>query len=200
MAAPLSPLSEQALNTKVPSTPPDAEITWHDPPSSPFLDFVEQENTVSGLDAMKRDKQFDTPSKAKTPSKTSTPFEILADKEEPEPTPRPMSRDFQESPTRSFVSARGSPMKQSPTKSVRETNVSEHTLRENEGLTITMETVEEVHIREDIVPEVEGDYHDATIDDTCFSTFSEIPNTDMTSFARLRGSPSKGTGLDTVSD
>ena len=40
---------------------------------------------------------------------------------------------------------------------------------------------------------------DATIDDTCFSTFSEVPNTDMTAFARLgQSSPFKPSLLDQV--
>jgi hypothetical protein len=49
-----------------------------------------------------------------------------------------------------------------------------------------------------------GDFppmEDANIDDTCFSTFSEVPNTDMTAFARLgQRSPTKQMLFDQVSN
>jgi len=41
---------------------------------------------------------------------------------------------------------------------------------------------------------------ETNIDDTCFSTFSEVPNTDMTMFAKLgQRSPTKQPGFDSVS-
>lgn len=41
--------------------------------------------------------------------------------------------------------------------------------------------------------------NEANIDDTCFSNFSEVPNTDMTAFARLgQHSPTKQMMFDQV--
>lgn len=53
----------------------------------------------------------------------------------------------------------------------------------------TVEKVEEPHFADNTeVMEEEGDM---TIDDTCFSAFSEVPNLDMTRFARIGQSPTK---------
>ncbi|KAF2473033.1 uncharacterized protein BDR25DRAFT_341228 [Lindgomyces ingoldianus] len=92
------------------------------------------------------------------------------------------------------------------------------TLRDNEGLTVAMTIMEETrsvthesstthhsdnvffddneddfgHMVEDFDGNPDGpDMTSLTIDDTCFSAFSEMPNLDMTKFAVIRNSPTK---------
>ncbi|KAF2268057.1 hypothetical protein CC78DRAFT_530450 [Lojkania enalia] len=94
----------------------------------------------------------------------------------------------------------------------------EPTLRENEGLTVAMRIMEETRMEkhesyecsttylsqhewkdgddlgviEDTEFNPDGpDLSSLTIDDTCFSAFSEMPNLDMTKFAVLKKSPTK---------
>ncbi|OCK86334.1 hypothetical protein K432DRAFT_284882 [Lepidopterella palustris CBS 459.81] len=110
------------------------------------------------------------------------------------------------------------PPKFSPTK--RSMEPFEPTLRDNEGLTIAMRILEETSSESRHESYDEGrhesrtefhaeDYNtiiddsefnpDATsmtMDDTCFSAFSEVPNMDMTKFAMMRNSPTKPSILD----
>lgn len=90
----------------------------------------------------------------------------------------------------------------------------ESALRENEGLTVAMRIMEErrsescevsttYHIRNGSVEMEDAGIEDTEfnpdgpelstfdVDDTCFSTFSEMPGMDMTKFALLRKSPTK---------
>ncbi|KAL6718523.1 hypothetical protein ACLMJK_004615 [Lecanora helva] len=78
--------------------------------------------------------------------------------------------------------------------------LTEDALRENEGLTRTVQVMEdEARKREEEIVEDDGasiaggapGY--AGMDDTAFSAFSAVPNADMTRFARLSQSPTKGT-------
>lgn len=86
-------------------------------------------------------------------------------------------------------------------------------LRDNEGLTVAMRYMEKTHSdgHEDLAkPNAQEDDYEldfgmnstefnpdgpeitsADIDDTCFSTFSEMPGLDMTKFAFLKQSPAK---------
>jgi len=85
---------------------------------------------------------------------------------------------------------------------------SEATLRENEGLTVAMKIMETRSESHEISTEYTFESQDTNLDDTSydpdgpeltsldiddtrFSTFSEMPNLDMTKFAVLRQSPSK---------
>lgn len=94
----------------------------------------------------------------------------------------------------------------------------ESALRENEGLTVAMKMMEETHTErhetsssyhchtamvdiddfadiEDTEYNPDGpDHTSMTMDDTCFSNFSEMPNLDMTKFAFLKRSPTKAAG------
>jgi hypothetical protein len=99
-----------------------------------------------------------------------------------------------------------SPMKR-PTSSHKE-----HALRENEGLTVAMKFMDEAPIEgrdtltrqrsrdDDLDLDFDNtDYNpdgpevtSIDFDDTCFSTFSEMPGLDMTKFASLKQSPMKG--------
>ncbi|KAH7138962.1 hypothetical protein B0J11DRAFT_31644 [Dendryphion nanum] len=101
-----------------------------------------------------------------------------------------------------------SPAKRSSSASV------EHHLRDNEGLTMAVKVMEETRTEtietfttrsshtdfvdledtgiEDTEFNPDGpDFTSVDIDDTCYSTFSELPNLDMTKFAVLRKSPAK---------
>lgn len=78
--------------------------------------------------------------------------------------------------------------------------LTEDALRENEGLTRTVRTMEEetttttYHtLNDDTMSNVGGPAGYAGMDDTAFSAFSAVPNVDMTRFARLGQSPIKGT-------
>ena len=78
--------------------------------------------------------------------------------------------------------------------------LTEDALRENEGLTSAVRTMEEetttttYHtLNDDTMSNVGGPAGYAGMDDTAFSAFSAVPNVDMTRFARLGQSPTKGT-------
>jgi hypothetical protein len=192
----LSPISSAALNAKIPSTPPAADdTTWHDPPSSPFVDNVD--NTFSNLGFADENQPLATPNdKENTPLKQipsskpiSTPLANIDDDQWTEPTPRAKVKQL--SPVKATPSRR-SPENQSPVKA--SSTVSripeDSTLRGNEGLTIAMRMMEETRV--ETTSNALLDDFDDTIDDTCFSAFSEVPNTDMTAFARLgQRSPTK---------
>lgn len=192
----LTLLSDDALNTRLPSTPPENDITWHDPPSSPFIDMVDHENTqvvrtpTSAVKTTPPQSSRRSPQKPKSPSKTTQEFEILMDEDAIEATPRPAKQDSPTKQPASAIKHNAFWTAQPKLSPVKRTTSSEDVLRENEGLTIAMKIMEES--QQDMTQLGDDIEIDNTIDDTCFSTFSEIPNTDMTAFARLgQRSPSK---------
>jgi hypothetical protein len=99
----------------------------------------------------------------------------------------------------------------------------ETSLRDNEGLTVAIKMMEETHTErrersssihteraladlddfnemEDTDFNADGpDNTSLTVDDTCFSTFSEMANLDMTKFAFLKKSPTKAGSMDQAS-
>ncbi|KAF2761213.1 hypothetical protein EJ05DRAFT_473754 [Pseudovirgaria hyperparasitica] len=187
MAEPMSPLPSAAINTTVPETPAGEE-TWHDPPSSPFVECVDQENTMQSLDLLERKtaqrvvSQSITPSR-QSPKKVLQPIENLPEPEAVQATPRPFAKEqspVKPTPSRS-VSRRRSPVKRSASPPAEQ-------LRDNEGLTVAARNWE--YMQADILGSDEIDY-DETMDNTCFSTFSEVPNVDMTAFSKMRRSPTK---------
>jgi len=249
MATPLSLLPSHAVNS---ITTDEDDITWHDPPSSPFIDYVEsdQEN-IAPLDITT------TPTKPSAVEesipisaiKHSSPVKGVGFKQRVSPVetfPKEQLVEEGEDVTlqRTFQE-RTSPKKASPMKDSRTSQpelglsnsmqnrmppskvsqaespaaeYSEPTLRENEGLTVAMKIFEEtrseshheshnitrtdshpesnVPIFEDL--EFNPDATSMTIDDTCFSTFSEIPNMDMTKFDMMGNSPTKHSMLEQV--
>jgi hypothetical protein len=225
MASPLSPLTENALNTKLPSSrdqsfistpetskishvqPASAtyndEITWDEGPSSPFVTEVASElerRTVSSeVFKAKLFEAIQETSEPNTPVQKA-PFHIAED----ETSTQPAGHEATENITQStFIFAKGSPKKTSPIKTSPTKNPS--TIRFQEETTATLVrhhsqdrfvAVEESEI-EDMTSMTFNE--DAGIDDTCFSTFSEIPNTDMTAFAKLgQRSPTKQMSFDQV--
>jgi hypothetical protein len=249
MATLLSPLPSHVVNS---ITTNEDDITWSDPPSSPFIDYVgsDQEN-IAPLDIATTPTK---PSAAEegipiSATKHSSPVKGLGLKQRVSPVkafPKEQLVEESEDVTlqRTFQE-RTSPKKVSPMKDLRVSQLelelpnsmqnrmspskisqaefpaaeySEPTLRENEGLTVAMKIFEETrseshheshHItRTDSHPESHDpifedsefnpDATSMTVDDSCFSTFSEIPNMDMTKFAMTRNSPTKHSMLEQV--
>ncbi|KAF2837798.1 hypothetical protein M501DRAFT_995033 [Patellaria atrata CBS 101060] len=238
---PFSPVSNSALN-RTPGTAaktvdyfsanaspdskpvgdfPDDDISHYDPPSSPFVAEIDQENAPP---TASKPIKTQSPPKQRSPVKLSLQTEALPEVSTTPPTTaidRAAEVDiFQDDSiveaTPRLASRHLSPIKssrprQSPIK--RSSNEQVEQLRENEGLTVAIKMMEDerniVETRKETVVE-EFRYHESTsydeqideqtnIDDTCFSAFSEIPNADMTQFARLgQGSPAKTFNMDTA--
>ncbi|KAF1986962.1 hypothetical protein K402DRAFT_453852 [Aulographum hederae CBS 113979] len=209
----------------------DDTINWDEGASSPFVTELEQENATGKTSPVEQTpSRIQSPSKhalldhteeilLATPSlqtdKSRKFFDIHEDEPELDATPRVPSKKTSpaKSPKKTPVmeQIKMSPSKTSDKSSRNNSPVptldteNAPSLRDNEGLTITMKTMEENknnYTTHHTVVE-ETDYfeteatsmtlaEDANIDDTCFSTFSEILNTDMTTFARLgQRSPTK---------
>jgi hypothetical protein len=272
MAEPMSPLPAHNYDAHSDSMviDDDFDMTFHEPPSSPFVSHVDQE-----------DQENIAPGAAPTPSKPLVDFDDVpqsAFKVSPEKkfglkdraSPVKMSPvknlldDFEEArnDTSRSSSKKGSPIKQtpmdrpesasssrsqqsrSPSKSSRTPSAessqymtsvdvdvadvsstpskrpsSSHqdpALRQNEGLTVAMNSMEETRTetREYVAQQHSYDddldldmdnteYHpdgpeltSADMDDTSFSMFSEMPGIDLTKFAYLQKSPTKDGLLD----
>ncbi|KAL0265224.1 hypothetical protein SLS55_001189 [Diplodia seriata] len=162
-----------------------------DSPSSPFISIVDQENLPP-----RADSQTDKTEDLKT-----------IDDEKTAQSVRKASADILSPIKTSRINSR-SPSKRPP---IAEPQVDaakyptpvevEPTLRANEGLTVAIDAMEAEKANatfSDIsyyhnANESIDDQEDASdIDNTCFSTFSEIPNADMTMFAKLGNkSPTK---------
>lgn len=117
------------------------------------------------------------------PSKMDkTPFDIHID----EPQSRPQSSDI------SIVTESLPALPLSPVESNLQNSRPGHIIVET--------TVEESIMLETESTSIEVN-EDVNIDDTCFSTFSEVPNADMTLFARLGNrSPPKHTNFSSAQD
>ena len=163
----------------------ESESNSHDAPSSPFLSHVESDHDKMAPAGATRDAAGPeaTPT---TPTKPTDP-----------------SRDHRSSETRA-------PSTATTRKPLQRLDPS---LRDNESFSIATKVAQDEHRESHDVRIYESvgrqpiDMEDTdwnpevtamTIDDSCFSTFSEMPNLDMTKFAVLRGSPAKGNFLDSV--
>ncbi|KAL8837163.1 MAG: hypothetical protein Q9170_002624 [Blastenia crenularia] len=116
-----------------------------------------------------------------------------ADQVQPKPEPTEENR----SPKRSESAIKNLSPRKVNHEEPRLTPLTEDALRENEGLT---RAIDMMNGGDSIVDLYSG--HDAVsvagtavgfpgMDDTCFSTFSAVPDTDMTLFAQMRQSPTK---------
>ncbi|GME63353.1 microtubule protein alp7 [Neofusicoccum parvum] len=166
--------------------------TGVDSPSSPFISLVDQENMPPRTDSHNdktEDLRFDDEMTAQSVRKMSV--DVLS--------PLKTSRMNSRSPSKRSsvvepVESSGSPAPAAPVEV-------EHTMRENEGLTVAIDAMEQEKMNatfSDIsyyqnAHESMDDQDDQDdVDNTCFSTFSEIPNADMTMFAKLgQRSPTK---------
>ncbi|MCJ1398916.1 hypothetical protein MMC11_002117 [Xylographa trunciseda] len=166
MANPLSPLSSSGLNVKLP-----ARITLKDLKST--TPMASQNQTLD----YGSENHFDNEQTI-----TSSPFIDDVDI-----TTRLPSQ--QESPSKH----------RSPMKMERGAPLTEDALRENEDLTGSVsisavrrtESYSEAGNNNDTMSIINEPKSYAGADDTCFSTFSAVPNTDMTMFARIGQSPMK---------
>ena len=102
-----------------------------------------------------------------------------------------------QSPEKSSSRSKSRSPKKADRDQTRPVPLTEDALRENEGLTRTMDTINggdsimDLYGGQDAVSVAGTAAGYPSMDDTCFSTFSAVPNTDMTQFAQLRQSPAK---------
>ncbi|KAK8158380.1 central kinetochore-associated-domain-containing protein [Phyllosticta citribraziliensis] len=151
---------------------------YTDAPSSPFISLVDQENVPPEArktfpEKLVEKTTLDEPAAQPSPKITLSPLKTSRSRVNSVCTPRKASL--------------GSEACTTPTAP------SEPTLRDNEGLTVAIDTMEAEKLNTlgdmsfyqpaPAAPEKEEEEQD--VDDTCFSTFSEVPNADMTMFAKL---------------
>ena len=115
------------------------------------------------------------------------------------PPSSPFAEDVMSSPerpSRSPSKLKGPPLE--PLQEYQHVKLTEDALRENEGLTKTIEVMEDVDVKgidhaidDDTESNAGGAPGYAGMDDTAFSAFSAVPNADMARFARLGQSPAK---------
>jgi hypothetical protein len=194
-------LSANKQATPVRSNADDNEIHWDEGPSSPFLSEVveDKENMHSNMASQSTSSSSPTSTEVihrnfedigaeapPTVTKHRTPFKIAEDE----------TCTFHT--TRSTVSRSAVPSPSKPALS-RTSTQSLHG-----SVTVTEQSSYESRSSHRVVS-YGTDAADFTmvggpdIDDTCFSTFSEVPNTDMTAFARLgQPSPTKQMLFDQV--
>lgn len=169
--------------------------TGVDSPSSPFISLVDQENlppaTASRSDSKADDFKLIDDDKT-TQSVRKTTIDILS--------PIKTSRVNSRSPSkRSSVVEQQAEAAEPPTPAAA-VDI-EPTLRDNEGLTVAIDAMEQekmnatfsdISYYQNAHESMEDQDDGSDVDNTCFSTFSEIPNTDMTMFAKLGSrSPTK---------
>ncbi|KAF2426257.1 hypothetical protein EJ08DRAFT_736438 [Tothia fuscella] len=202
-----SPAAQTNQATHVHSNVDESEMQWDEGPSSPFLSQVVDDTQIDNENAMlsaikpfalsevapseadekENREEFDnTPLK----SKSQTPFTIVEDD----------TCTYQSVKSTAFTSHS---VVASPTKSLTRTSSSRSV---HEETTVTSQFKQEYQSQtqlrtafddSELIEPVSGVLNDDdNIDDTCFSTFSQVPNTDMTAFARLGQSPTKRFDFD----
>jgi hypothetical protein len=201
-----SPLKTQ-LGTNKQATPvrsnaDDIEINWDEGPSSPFLsELVEdKENIHSDM--------------ASRSTSSSAPTEVIhrdVDDIGVEATPPTITKhrtpfNIAEDETCTFHTSKSSMISRSAAASPTRPALSRTTTQSSHGsVTVTSQASYESRSSHRVVSygTEAGDFtamDEPNMDDTCFSTFSEVPNTDMTAFARLgQRSPTKQMLFDQVS-
>lgn len=204
---------------KVARTEDEDEINWDDPASSPFVANVAQESPSASKElangvsssgqhspndvALPNSSDDDLTTTSTKNTKGPRKFDVLEDQENIAITPRP--------PVTSASPAKLSVVQPAFNEvlpwSGGMPSLTEENVRRNRNLADTAEATVNTH-KQAIFDESE--FLDSTalnvneetnIDDTCFSTFSEVPNADMTVFAKLgQRSPTKQLSFDSVSD
>jgi hypothetical protein len=276
MADPMSdPLPEQLnAGSNSMSLDDDFDMTFHDPPSSPFvshIDINDQENIAPNAAPTSSKPLVDFDDVPQSAFKVSPEKKMgLKDRASPvkmSPVKNLMS-DFEEAARNDSISSRTSPKKSSPVKQAPEerpesalstrshksrspskssrapsaeatqripsledsfdmlatpakrpsSSHQEPAMRENEGLTVAMKFMDEIHTERQGTLTRQRSYDDrfdldldldntgfnpdgpdltsADMDDTSFSMFSEMPGLDMTKFALLQKSPTRNGLID----
>jgi hypothetical protein len=215
MATPLSPAGFNSLNANspapmqstlsklktmephVPSNADEDDMVWDEGPSSPFVTEIpeDQENanmsSTRSPTAMTEDEILRFDDEVATPISTpQTPFIVAEDE----------TSTFHTVKSSVQSSVRLSPVKLSIARSSSYTSHYEETTSSTR-LVSENEPPQRRRIEEaDLLDVTTLSVDDSHMDDTCFSTFSQVPNTDMTAFARLgQKSPTKQFVLDQVS-
>lgn len=190
-------LPVKSMVSHVPSNADEDEIDWDEGPSSPFVTEIPegQENftamasvrppSVMTEDILRFDDDEITASIAATIPIPQTPFDIAEDETSTFQTAKSVSSSITLSPTKVAYS--------------RSTNYSSH--EETTSTTrhiIENQSTQQTRLEEFQVADVTSlSLDDSVMDDTCFSTFSQVP--DMTSFNRLgQKSPTKQFMFDQV--
>ncbi|KAI9808064.1 MAG: hypothetical protein M1827_007529 [Pycnora praestabilis] len=185
MSQPLSPAGSSTLNLQIPATV-ERKPNYGPPIHSEALAFKPVDGAAFSVRF--NDEESNGP--------PSSPF--VADVEQENPSP-PRNRSPSKSPSKrrsratSFpIKIQASPVKTASVKTQAPTPLTEDALRDNEGLTRAIRIMEDAG--EDSVIHYGVDDDDNALgeksgyvgmDDTCFSTFSAVPNADMTLFARI---------------
>jgi hypothetical protein len=176
------------------------EMNWDEGPSSPFVSEVVEDKENIHAAGVSRSTSSSAPTEViqrdldeigiePTPimAKHRTPFRIAEDE----------TCTFHTSKSTISRSAAASPTKPALSRTCTQSS--------HESVTVTSQSSYESRSTHRVTSfgTDAGDFtamEDPNIDDTCFSTFSEIPNTDMTAFARLgQRSPTKQMLFDQVS-
>jgi hypothetical protein len=184
-----SKLPVKTMPSLVPSNLDEDEIDWDEGPSSPFLTEIPESHNTLGMsserpqsalteDILCFDDDFPTP---------QTPFKIAED---------------ETSTSHSVKSSVSSSVRASPSK-IAFSQSSSYSFHHEETLSSTrsineIQTAQQNRIEESEVADATTlSVDDSLMDDTCFSTFSQIP--DMTAFAKLgQQSPTKNFKFDQV--
>jgi len=197
----LTPSKLKTVHTHVPSNADEDEINWDEGPSSPFVTEIPEE----------RENIFMSPARSST---AMIEKEVIQLDDEPAvpisvpQTPFQIAED-ETSTFHTVKSSVSSSVRVSPSKSLytRSSSYSSH----HEEITSSTQVVDENQpvlqypqqgrIEETDFAEITSLSADdsLTVDDTCFSTFSQVANTDMTAFAKLgQRSPTKQFMFDQV--
>ncbi|KAL2056762.1 hypothetical protein ABVK25_003157 [Lepraria finkii] len=114
------------------------------------------------------------------------------------PPSSPFIANPESSPVKAVSPSKCSSPRKWPLEDYRPRRLTEDALRENEGLTRVVRSIEDetttttYHtLNDDTMSSVAGPGCSAGMDDTAFSAFSAVPNADMTRFSQLGRSPTK---------
>lgn len=163
MLSSTSPLSPRDLNCSIP-TSIERKTSYKLSETQSCSIFQDTENLL-----IQNDDRSPSPSVADT---ASSPFKVRSPRNE-------------QSPRKENVNSRATPL-------------TEDALRENEGLTRTIQMLEDQcagsgkkNVENDTISTIGLPQGYAGMDDTGFTTFSAVPNTDMTLFAQMGQSPAR---------
>ncbi|EPE34210.1 hypothetical protein GLAREA_07223 [Glarea lozoyensis ATCC 20868] len=234
MAAPLSEIGVMALNAPTSiatSREDDYEVISYSttqtttsngsdsdgPPSSPFVQDVQDVSESANLENISPNKMLRLTSKSPVEREPTSPLKMLKSRASPTSTqsPRKTSHDYMKSPRKMSAPEKRFPVRPSISQSISspppektspppppvERSLSiDDVLKNNEGLTKAIEILEdndsehEEFVEETFVTSAAKNGDETTMDDTMVSTFSNFSAMpDMTMFAKLGQTPKHAT-------